>query len=52
MEDVGLIDDAADPSILNDETFHEALKKVKARLLLQDGLHRKAVELFVALETG
>jgi hypothetical protein len=52
MEDVGLIDDAPDPPILNDETFHKALKKVKARLLLQDGLHRETVELLVALETG
>ena len=52
MEDVGLIDDAADPPILNDETLHEALKKVKARLLLQHGLHCETVKLLVALETG
>ena len=52
VEDIRLIDNAADPPILNDETLHEALKKVKARLLLQDGLHRKPVELFVALKAG
>jgi len=52
MEAVGLIDDAADPPILNAEAFHEALKKVKARLLLQDCLHREAVKLLVALESG
>ena len=52
MEDVGLVDDAADPPILDDETFDETLKKVKARLLLQDGLHRETIELLVALEPG
>ena len=52
VKDARLIDDAADPPILDDETFDEALQQMEALLLLHDGLHREAVELLVALEAG